>query len=118
MYNFQSEPQFIFPEGASSQRGRFELAFSQIGGSVFVGNYFQTISQLIFKHVYFAIWENIYFTGIFKVTYCLCHWSLVIYEIVDTPNMPNGSENTVKIGYKNLTLSIFFFNHFLSYLFL
>ena len=31
---------FIFPEGASTQRGRFELAFSQIGGSVFVGNAF------------------------------------------------------------------------------
>lgn len=28
---------FIFPEGASHQRGRFELAFSQIGGSVFLG---------------------------------------------------------------------------------
>lgn len=31
------ESQFIFPEGASHRRGRFELAFSQIGGSVFVG---------------------------------------------------------------------------------
>lgn len=29
--------QFIFPEGAESQRGRFEKAFSQIGGSVMVG---------------------------------------------------------------------------------
>lgn len=28
---------FIMPEGASAQRGRFELAFSQIGGSVLVG---------------------------------------------------------------------------------
>lgn len=28
---------FIFPEGASRQRGRLELAFSQIGGSVFAG---------------------------------------------------------------------------------
>lgn len=32
----QSQPEFIFPEGASKQRGRFELAFSQIGSSVLV----------------------------------------------------------------------------------
>jgi len=31
------ESQFIMPEGASQRRGRFELAFSQIGGSVCVG---------------------------------------------------------------------------------
>ncbi|KAL5017866.1 hypothetical protein ScPMuIL_003588 [Solemya velum] len=31
------DSEFIFPEGASRQRGRFELAFSQIGGSVFAG---------------------------------------------------------------------------------
>jgi import inner membrane translocase subunit TIM23 len=31
------ESQFIFPEGASHRRGRFELAFAQIGGSVFAG---------------------------------------------------------------------------------
>ncbi|XP_055853035.1 mitochondrial import inner membrane translocase subunit Tim23 isoform X2 [Episyrphus balteatus] len=33
----QSQPEFIFPEGANKQRGRFELAFSQIGSSVMVG---------------------------------------------------------------------------------
>lgn len=33
----QSQPEFIFPEGANKQRGRFELAFSQIGTSVMVG---------------------------------------------------------------------------------
>lgn len=32
-----SQPEFIFPEGASKQRGRFELAFSQIGTAVMVG---------------------------------------------------------------------------------
>lgn len=32
----KSQPEFIFPEGASKQRGRFELAFSQIGSSVMV----------------------------------------------------------------------------------
>ncbi|KAL8619226.1 hypothetical protein ACOMHN_050008 [Nucella lapillus] len=32
-----SDSQFIFPEGASRQRGRLELSFSQIGGSVFAG---------------------------------------------------------------------------------
>ncbi|ESO13236.1 hypothetical protein HELRODRAFT_63427 [Helobdella robusta] len=32
-----SEPQFIMPDGANQHRGRFELAFSQIGGSVCVG---------------------------------------------------------------------------------
>ncbi|KAK2713426.1 mitochondrial import inner membrane translocase subunit Tim23-like [Artemia franciscana] len=31
------QPEFIFPEGASRQRGRFELAFSQIGASVMGG---------------------------------------------------------------------------------
>ncbi|CAH1794548.1 unnamed protein product [Owenia fusiformis] len=29
--------EYIFPEGASKTRGRFEMAFSQIGGSVFAG---------------------------------------------------------------------------------
>lgn len=33
----QAQPEFIFPEGATKQRGRFELAFSQIGSSVMVG---------------------------------------------------------------------------------
>lgn len=32
-----NEDQFIFPEGAGRHRGRFELMFSQIGGSVFAG---------------------------------------------------------------------------------
>ena len=27
-----TQPEFIFPEGAAKQRGRFEVAFSQIGG--------------------------------------------------------------------------------------
>lgn len=31
------QPEFIFPEGAAKQRGRFELAFSQIGSSVMLG---------------------------------------------------------------------------------
>jgi import inner membrane translocase subunit TIM23 len=33
----QGSPEWIFPEGASRQRGRFELAFSQIGGAVMTG---------------------------------------------------------------------------------
>ncbi|XP_052865906.1 mitochondrial import inner membrane translocase subunit Tim23 [Anopheles cruzii] len=33
----QAQPEFIFPEGASKQRGRFELAFSQIGSSAMAG---------------------------------------------------------------------------------
>ncbi|KAL1459537.1 hypothetical protein WDU94_011508 [Cyamophila willieti] len=32
-----SQPEFLFPEGTSKQRGRFELAFSQIGGSCILG---------------------------------------------------------------------------------
>ncbi|CAG5121218.1 unnamed protein product [Candidula unifasciata] len=32
-----NDSQFIFPEGAARTRGRLELSFSQIGGSVFVG---------------------------------------------------------------------------------
>lgn len=32
-----SQPEFIFPEGAVKQRGRFELAFSQIGAACIVG---------------------------------------------------------------------------------
>jgi import inner membrane translocase subunit TIM23 len=35
--NVDPDSQFILPEGASHRRGRFELAFSQIGGSVCVG---------------------------------------------------------------------------------
>ncbi|XP_017062229.1 mitochondrial import inner membrane translocase subunit Tim23 isoform X2 [Drosophila ficusphila] len=34
---FLQQPEFIFPEGANKQRGRFELAFSQIGTSVMIG---------------------------------------------------------------------------------
>lgn len=33
----QAQPEFIFPEGATKQRGRFELSFSQIGTSVMIG---------------------------------------------------------------------------------
>jgi len=36
-YLNQGSPEWIFPEGASRQRGRFELAFSQIGGAVMTG---------------------------------------------------------------------------------
>ncbi|XP_016968732.1 mitochondrial import inner membrane translocase subunit Tim23 isoform X1 [Drosophila biarmipes] len=36
-YLLQAQPEFIFPEGANKQRGRFELAFSQIGTSVMIG---------------------------------------------------------------------------------
>lgn len=32
----KAQPEFIFPEGASKQRGRFELAFSQIGTAAMV----------------------------------------------------------------------------------
>jgi import inner membrane translocase subunit TIM23 len=32
-----SQPEFLFPEGAAKQRGRFELAFAQIGSSVMIG---------------------------------------------------------------------------------
>lgn len=32
-----TQPEFIFPEGATKNRGRFELAFSQIGSSVMIG---------------------------------------------------------------------------------
>ncbi|GLG94862.1 hypothetical protein R5R35_011049 [Gryllus longicercus] len=37
VYLPQSQPEFIFPEGVARQRGRFELAFSQIGGSCMLG---------------------------------------------------------------------------------
>lgn len=32
-----SQPDYIFPEGAAKQRGRFELAFVQIGTSAMIG---------------------------------------------------------------------------------
>jgi len=35
--NVVQEPEFILPEGASRQRGRFEYAFGSIGGSVLIG---------------------------------------------------------------------------------
>lgn len=41
------ESQFIFPEGASHRRGRFELAFSQIGGSVFAGATFGGVNGVV-----------------------------------------------------------------------
>ena len=39
-YLQEGESQFIMPEGAGRQRGRLELSFSQIGGSIFAGRYF------------------------------------------------------------------------------
>lgn len=38
LHKLKDAPQWIFPEGASRQRGRFELAFGQIGGAVMAGN--------------------------------------------------------------------------------
>uniref|UniRef100_A0A0A9XFG0 Mitochondrial import inner membrane translocase subunit Tim23 n=1 Tax=Lygus hesperus TaxID=30085 RepID=A0A0A9XFG0_LYGHE len=35
--DYVAKPEYILPEGASKQRGRFELAFGQIGASVMVG---------------------------------------------------------------------------------
>ncbi|CAB0005621.1 unnamed protein product [Nesidiocoris tenuis] len=35
--DYVSKPEYILPEGASKQRGRFELAFGQIGASVMIG---------------------------------------------------------------------------------
>lgn len=43
----QSQPEFIFPEGASKNRGRFEFAFSEIGSAVIVslfGNFIRIIT--------------------------------------------------------------------------
>ncbi|XP_031639701.1 mitochondrial import inner membrane translocase subunit Tim23 [Contarinia nasturtii] len=38
VFSQQTQPEFIFPEGAGKQqRGRFELAFSQIGSAVMIG---------------------------------------------------------------------------------
>jgi len=42
----QGGPEWIFPEGASRQRGRFELAFSQIGGAVMTGAFFGGVHGL------------------------------------------------------------------------
>ena len=36
-YLQSSQPEFIFPEGASRQRGLFESAFTTIGGACMVG---------------------------------------------------------------------------------
>ncbi|XP_076296224.1 translocase of inner mitochondrial membrane 23 isoform X1 [Lasioglossum baleicum] len=36
-YLTPSQPEYIFPEGAGKQRGRFELAFSQIGAACIIG---------------------------------------------------------------------------------
>ncbi|XP_060071728.1 mitochondrial import inner membrane translocase subunit Tim23-like [Ylistrum balloti] len=38
------EAEFIFPEGADKQRGRFEVAFSQIGGAVLAGGLYGTLN--------------------------------------------------------------------------
>ena len=42
-----SQPEFIFPEGASRQRGRFELAFSTIGGSCMIGGGIGGVTGLV-----------------------------------------------------------------------
>ena len=47
-------PEFIFPDGTNkSSRGRFEMAFSQIGGSImtgaFIGGTLGTFKGIIFK---------------------------------------------------------------------
>jgi len=41
-----SEPEFILPEGAGRQRGRFEFAFGTIGSSVLVGAAFGGMAGL------------------------------------------------------------------------
>jgi len=42
-----TESQYIFPEGASQRRGRLELAFSQIGGSVLGGAIFGGVNGFV-----------------------------------------------------------------------
>lgn len=42
-----SQPEFIFPEGASRQRGRFELAFGTIGASCMIGGAFGGATGLL-----------------------------------------------------------------------
>ncbi|GIY21883.1 mitochondrial import inner membrane translocase subunit Tim23 [Caerostris extrusa] len=44
----QDGPQYIFPEGASRNRGRFELAFSQIGGLIMTGAFWVVIRRTQF----------------------------------------------------------------------
>lgn len=41
-----SEPEFILPEGAGRQRGRFEFAFGTIGSSVLIGAGFGGVAGL------------------------------------------------------------------------
>lgn len=40
------EPEFILPEGANRQRGRFEFAFGTIGSGVMVGGAFGAVNGL------------------------------------------------------------------------
>lgn len=55
----QPQPEFIFPEGASKHRGRFEFAFSEIGSAVIV-----SLLLLVHQHsilVYLrngSVWVN------------------------------------------------------------
>nr|SVE70718.1 EOG090X0ESA [Daphnia similis]SVE71344.1 EOG090X0ESA [Daphnia similis]SVE71976.1 EOG090X0ESA [Daphnia similis]SVE72603.1 EOG090X0ESA [Daphnia similis] len=46
-YLKSSQPEFIFPEGASRHRGRFELAFSTIGGMCMIGGAIGGVSGLV-----------------------------------------------------------------------
>lgn len=46
-YLKSSQPEFIFPEGASRHRGRFELAFSTIGGMCMIGGAVGGVSGLV-----------------------------------------------------------------------
>ena len=50
-FSFQNPgSEFIFPEGAGQRRGRFELAFSQIGGSVLAGKFSIDYLHLLTKY--------------------------------------------------------------------
>lgn len=44
----KAQPEFIFPEGASKQRGRFELAFSQIGSAVLVSILYKSVIAVVY----------------------------------------------------------------------
>lgn len=46
-YLQSSQPEFIFPEGASRHRGRFELAFSTIGGMCMIGGGIGGVTGLV-----------------------------------------------------------------------
>lgn len=98
----QAQPEFIFPEGASKQRGRFELAFSQIGSAVIVSRieYRRVVMSFIINVNCLLIYRLVLDSGA-QLVYIMeseqQHWQI---------KQENFDEHSESIGEQQLKLSI------------